>query len=55
MIGYVAQTLITGKIFTVTFPEARGAFRAWVAMQLVGIAITIAGNTYVTMGDEEAD
>lgn len=57
MIGYVSQTLLGGRVFTIRFAGLRTrGLRAWLAMQLVGGAVTLAGDLFVQPGDatEEA-
>ena len=52
MVGYVAQTLLTGRVFSVQFANLpnRG-LRTWLAMQMVGGAVTLAGDLRVEPGD----
>lgn len=51
MNGYVSQTLLTGKVFTIRFVAIRRGWRNWLAMQFVGAAVTLAGDLRVEPGD----
>lgn len=52
LIGYVGQTLLGDKVFSVRFVKLnKRGLRAWLAMQLVGGAVTLAGDLHVQPGD----
>lgn len=46
MVTYDAQTLLNRRKFTVHFPCASKGVKAWIAMQLVGLAVTIVGSVF---------
>lgn len=53
---YVARTMLGGHVFSVRFPRLRKTgFRAWLAMQLVGLAVTLAGEVHARPGDITED
>lgn len=51
-VGVVAMTLVNKRVFTLIFKNTKKrTIRQWLAMQLVGGAITLAGDITVEPGD----
>lgn len=47
MTEYIARTLINKRTFLVYLPTIKKpGIRSWIAMQLVGMAVTIAGDLF---------